>query len=129
MRARQVINVDIISILAAVALDHNRLALKRFAYENRYHQLFPHTWSIRDTIAQDRERLLVELPVVMNDHLGSDFAGGVDMPGVGKIKGLFFSQQSIAPCAGIDPNRAGEKDPADFVEPSRFEHIGRSINV
>src|SRR5207253_7079929 len=55
VRAGQIVNVDIISILAPVALDHNRLALQGFAYEDRYDQLLAHAWTIRNSVTQDRE--------------------------------------------------------------------------
>src|SRR5713226_5735584 len=75
MRASQIVYVDIVAILAAVTLNHDRFALESFAYENRYHQLLSHPGSIGNAVSQDGERLLVELPVVVNDHLGGDLAG------------------------------------------------------
>ena len=65
----------------------------------------------------------------MNDHLGGDLAGGIDVSGVRKMKWLVLGQRSVAACARVNPDGAGEEDPANVIEPGRFQNVCRSCDI
>src|SRR5437868_10861620 len=52
VRPRQIVNVDVVAILATVALNHNRLAFERLTYKDRDDQFFTHARPVRDAVPQ-----------------------------------------------------------------------------
>src|SRR5256714_11957922 len=91
-------------------LDDDRFAAQRLADEDRDDQFITHAWAVGDAIAQDGEGLLIELPVVVNDHLSGDLARRVDVTCVGQVERLILREQSVAARARGDPDSAGEHD-------------------
>ena len=83
-RLGEVVDVDEVADLPAVAVDAQRLAGQRPPEERRQHRRRPHARAVRDAVAQHGERPLVEVWVVAAGHLGRDLRGDVEVAvGVG----------------------------------------------
>src|SRR5205085_12038757 len=104
MSTGQILDVNVISILAAVALNNIRHSLQGHANENWNNKFFAHPWSIRNTVTENGEGLTVKLPIIMNNHLRRNLAGGINVTGIGKVKRLVLGERAVAACTCVNPH-------------------------
>src|SRR5262245_30710895 len=129
MSTSQILDVNVISILAAVALNDNGLSLQGLANENWYDKLFTHPWSIGNAVAENGEGLTVKLPVVMNDHLRRDLATRIDVTSIRKVKGLVLGERAVAPSTRVNPHSAGKEHSCHAVKARGLQHVCGSVNI
>src|SRR5690349_24967101 len=129
MSTRQILDVNVISILAAVALNNNWLSLQGLANENRYDKFFAHPWSVRNAVAENGEGLTIKLPIVVNDHLRRDLASGIDVPRIGKVKWLVPGHAAVAARARVNPHRAGKEHSLHAVQARGLQHVCGSVDI
>ena len=121
MRLREVFDVDEEPLLAAVAVDAQRLAAHAPLHERGDDAVVAHARPERDAVAQDRVRAAEEGGVVAAEHLGRDLRRHVEVAvGVGiEERGLV---DDVAGRRGVDPHRRREHDAPGVGPASGFEH-------
>ena len=124
MRPRQVFHVNKLAVLTAVPAQRQRLAPQGLAHEDRDYEREPHSRAVGDPVAQDCERELMHVPVVVAEHFGRHFRGGVNVPrGVNRQRrGLVDEVAVDRRSAGVDPDRAGQDHAANATLAGGFQH-------
>ena len=125
---REVFDVDEEALLAAVAVDAQRLAAHAALHERGHHAVVSHARAVRDAVAQDRVRASVERVVVATRHLGRHLRRDVEVTiGVRVEHGVLVDD--FAGRRGVHPHGRREDDSSGLGAASSLEHSGGAERV
>ena len=122
-------HVDVVPEVAAAAVDHEWLAVEGPPDELGDHQLVAHPRSERDAVPENRERHVVQLGVVVHDHLGRDLRRRVDVSRMRDVERRVLVERSRAVRAGVDPHGRCQDGSAHLIAPGGFPDVGRTGDV
>lgn len=134
VRVREVLDVDEVAGLPAVARDGDRRTRQGGLHEAGDDELVAHPRAVRNPVPQDREVAAVELAVAVDEHLRRQLAGDVEVAAALQLDGdalveLVPVEVRLGQGRAVHPDGAGQDGAAQAAAAGRLQHGRGAVDV